>query len=107
MVIYNRAANIQFSRNIVTAESGATLAELIAESAERDLSGLEHFAGIPSSVGGAIWQNLHFLSPDRQRTVFIEEVLNSAKVMMTDNSVQEVGVDFRIINIPFNNFVLI
>ena len=94
LVIYNRAATIQFSDNTVIAESGATIAELIAQAAERDLSGLEHFAGIPSSVGGAIWQNLHFLSPDRERTVFIEEILDSAKVMMTDNSVQEVGVEF-------------
>src|SRR5690606_33498656 len=44
--------------------------------------------------GGAIWQNLHFLSPDRSRTVFIEEVLQSAKVMLKDNSIKEVGVDF-------------
>ncbi len=79
---------------LLTAESGATIADLIKYTAERQLSGLEHFAGIPSSVGGALWQNLHFLSPDRSRTVFIEEVLDSAKVLMPDNSTRVVGTDF-------------
>jgi UDP-N-acetylmuramate dehydrogenase len=43
---------------------------------DRGLSGLEHYVGIPSTVGGAVWQNLHFLAPapDRERTMFIEEV---------------------------------
>lgn len=94
LVIYNRAANLWFTNHKITAESGATMAELIKASAERGLSGLEHFAGIPSSVGGAIWQNLHFLSPDRSRTVFIEEVLDSAKVMLADNAIKEAGVNF-------------
>ena len=94
LVVYNRAANISIAKNTITAESGATIAELIQFTTEKGLSGLEHFAGIPSSVGGALWQNLHFLSPDRSRTMFIEEVLQSATVMMMDGSVRQVGVDF-------------
>lgn len=100
LVIYNQAMSITKGptllegQTLVTAESGATMAELIDFTAELGLSGLEHFAGIPSSVGGALWQNLHFLSPDRSRTIFIEEVLDSAKILMPDDSIQEVGVDF-------------
>jgi UDP-N-acetylmuramate dehydrogenase len=47
------------------------------------LSGLEHYAGIPSTVGGALWQNLHFLSPppERSRTMFLEEVVHSAEIL--------------------------
>jgi UDP-N-acetylmuramate dehydrogenase len=57
--------------------------DLIAESVRRGLSGLEHYVGIPSTVGGAVWQNLHFLSPapDRSRTMFIEEVFESAELL--------------------------
>src|SRR5207245_1472260 len=41
-------------------ESGAVMKDLIQEAVGRGWSGLEHYVGIPSTVGGAIWQNLHF-----------------------------------------------
>ncbi len=87
LVIKNEAGNFIFKDNILTVESGVTIEKLILESAERNLSGLEHFAGIPSTVGGALWQNLHFLSPDRSRTVFIEEIFVSAKVLTENNEI--------------------
>ncbi|MEI8224147.1 MAG: UDP-N-acetylmuramate dehydrogenase [bacterium] len=61
--------------------SGATIQSLIDVSKKYELSGLEHFAGIPSTVGGALWQNLHFLNPDRSGTFFIEEVVHHAAVL--------------------------
>lgn len=61
--------------------SGATIQSLIDLSKKYELSGLEHFAGIPSTVGGALWQNLHFLNPDRTGTFFIEEVVHHATVL--------------------------
>jgi UDP-N-acetylmuramate dehydrogenase len=72
---------------LLTAESGITIAELIEITAEKGLSGLEHFAGIPSTVGGALWQNLHFLNPDRSRTFFISEIVESALVLPEDAEV--------------------
>lgn len=81
LVIHNQAKHVHVDGNRVTAGSGATIADLIALTASRGLSGLEHFAGIPSSVGGAIWQNLHFLAPDRVETVFIERVVASAEIL--------------------------
>jgi UDP-N-acetylmuramate dehydrogenase len=56
-------------------------------SVERRLSGLEHFVGIPSTLGGALWQNLHFLSPApaRERTMFLEEVVDSVELLGTHN----------------------
>ena len=94
VVILNKAARIEFHDNTVTAESGATIAQLIKEAAARGLSGLEHFAGIPSSVGGALWQNLHFLSPDRSRTVFIEEVVSTAQLLDEHDHIQVVEKSF-------------
>ncbi|MEM1057443.1 MAG: UDP-N-acetylmuramate dehydrogenase [Bacteroidota bacterium] len=97
VVIRNRAAHVETDRNSgrVWAESGTVVwRRLIEETVEAGLSGLEHYAGIPSSVGGALWQNLHFLSPDRSRTMFVEEVVESAELLMEDGSRQTVGQDW-------------
>lgn len=67
--------------------------DLIPATVERGLGGLHHFVGIPGTVGGAVWQNLHFLSPDRSRTVFLAEVLESAEVLV-DGVRRTVGRDY-------------
>lgn len=67
----------------VRAESGVVVAELIPQCVAAGWSGLEHYVGIPSTVGGAVWQNLHFLAPapERARTMFIEEVVESVELL--------------------------
>jgi UDP-N-acetylmuramate dehydrogenase len=69
---------------------------LIQATVAEGLGGLHHFVGIPSSVGGAIWQNLHFLSPApaRERTVFIEEFVESAEILSEEGKLEEVGRDY-------------
>jgi len=81
LVIHNQTRDVSLSGTHVTAGSGATIADLIELTASQGLSGLEHFAGIPSSVGGAIWQNLHFLAPNRVETLFIEHIVTSAEIL--------------------------
>ena len=84
LVIRNVARHFRFSDDgQLWVESGATIADLIKESVHRGWSGLEHYVGIPSTVGGAVWQNLHFLSPapERARTMFIEEVFESCELL--------------------------
>ena len=73
--------NVTSDPILLTAESGITIKELIDFSLEKGLSGLEHFAGIPSSLGGALWQNLHFLNPDRTQTVYIGDLVKSAEIL--------------------------
>lgn len=70
--------------------------DLIDACVARGLGGLHHFVGIPSTVGGALWQNLHFLSPapERERTVFIEEVLESADLLTEEGERRTVGVEY-------------
>jgi len=77
-------------------ESGAVIKDLIQESVTRGWSGLEHYVGIPSTVGGAIWQNLHFLSPApaRERTMFIAEVFESCDILSEENERRTVGPDY-------------
>lgn len=87
LVIRNAAGHVRFSDDgRLWAESGAVVAELIPQAIERGWSGLEHYAGIPSTVGGAVWQNLHFLSPapERARTMFIAEVVESCDLLTED-----------------------
>jgi UDP-N-acetylmuramate dehydrogenase len=84
LVIRNTAAHLQFpAPNTIRAESGAVMADVIRAAVTSGLSGLEHYVGIPSTVGGAVWQNLHFLAPapGRERTMFIEEVTASVELL--------------------------
>ncbi|HHP7236875.1 UDP-N-acetylmuramate dehydrogenase, partial [Longibacter sp.] len=99
LVIRNAAVHTSIDRDAgrVWAESGAVMyPDVINEAVEAGLSGLEHYVGIPSTVGGALWQNLHFLSPApaRERTMFIEEVLHEADVLTEEDERRTVGVDF-------------
>lgn len=94
LVIRNKANKVEFIEdNKVVAESGAVIGQLIPMVIERGLSGLEHYVGIPSTVGGAVWQNLHFLSPApaRERTMFIEEVVESCELLRSDGSISTVS----------------
>jgi UDP-N-acetylmuramate dehydrogenase len=87
IVIRNTAHHERWSDNgKLWVESGAVIRDLIVDAAHRGWSGLEHFVGIPSTVGGAIWQNLHFLSPapERERTVFIAEVFESCEILSAE-----------------------
>ena len=79
------------------AASGAIVYPDVIEAAvDAGLSGLEHYVGIPSTVGGALWQNLHFLSPppERERTMFIEEVVHEAELLTEEGTRRTVGVDY-------------
>lgn len=69
---------------------------LIVESVAHGLEGLQHYVGIPSTVGGALWQNLHFLSPppERERTCFIEEVLESAEILTEEGERSTVNREY-------------
>ncbi|PIQ60072.1 MAG: UDP-N-acetylenolpyruvoylglucosamine reductase [Bacteroidetes bacterium CG12_big_fil_rev_8_21_14_0_65_60_17] len=64
--------------------------DIIRETTRAGWSGLEHFAGIPSTIGGALWQNLHFLSPapKRERTVFLDEIVVQAELLGGDGTVR-------------------
>lgn len=98
LVIHNAVDGVEF-RGVDTVIAGAgvdTFPTLIDATVGRGLGGLHHFVGIPSTVGGALWQNLHFLSPapERERTVFIEEVLESAEILTEEGDRKTVDVDY-------------
>jgi UDP-N-acetylmuramate dehydrogenase len=97
LVIRNTSSHLNFfDDGRLWVESGAVMAKLIPQAVERGLSGLEHYVGIPSTVGGAVWQNLHFLSPApaRERTMFIAEVFESADLLSHDGKRITVDRDY-------------
>ena len=107
LVIRNCARAFDFDGTRLRAESGAIVRDLIFAAIRRGLSGLEHYVGIPSTVGGAVWQNLHFLSPApaRERTMFIEEVFESCELLTeegdrrtVDRSYMRFGYDTSILH---------
>ncbi|MCY4400535.1 MAG: UDP-N-acetylmuramate dehydrogenase [Gemmatimonadetes bacterium] len=73
-----------------------TFPDLINATVARGLGGIHHFVGIPSTVGGAVWQNLHFLSPApaRERTVFWDEVMEGATILTPAGEVRQVTTDY-------------
>ena len=97
LVIRNRASHFSFSdTGLLRVESGAVVGELIPEAVERGWSGLEHYVGIPSTVGGAVWQNLHFLEPEpeRKKTMFIADVFHSCELLTQEGERKTVGSDY-------------
>ncbi len=97
LVIRNHASHFTFDDNgLLKVESGAVMADLIPEAVERGWSGLEHYVGIPSTVGGAVWQNLHFLEPepDRKRTMFIADVFSSCDILSEEGERKTVGPEY-------------
>jgi len=97
LVIRNvAAAHAWTADGLLRAESGAVVQDLVLESARLGWSGLEHYIGIPSTVGGAIWQNLHFLSPapERERTMFIAEVFESCEILSEQGVRGTVSADY-------------
>lgn len=99
LVIRNRASGVEFfpAERRVRAESGTVVwPDLIEAAIAHGLSGLEHYVGIPSTVGGALWQNLHFLSPApaRERTMFIAEVTREAEILTAEGERRTVDAGY-------------
>ncbi|MBI2795504.1 MAG: UDP-N-acetylmuramate dehydrogenase [Gemmatimonadetes bacterium] len=100
LVIRNESRQVTFHNDgRVDAESGVVMGELIHAAVARGWSGIEHYIGIPSTVGGAVWQNLHFLSPApaRERTMFIAEVTETVDLLGADGrrrTVDRAGMQF-------------
>ncbi|HEY0671082.1 MAG TPA: UDP-N-acetylmuramate dehydrogenase [Longimicrobiales bacterium] len=109
LVVHSEVGGIDFLDDTrVRAGSGVLVFhDLINATVKRGLGGLHHYVGIPSTVGGAIWQNLHFLSPppERERTCFIAEVLESCTILTQEGEVRDVdngyfnfGYDYSILH---------
>jgi UDP-N-acetylmuramate dehydrogenase len=97
LVVRNTSGRFGFSEDgKLEVESGVIVSDLIPKAVELGWSGLEHYVGIPSTVGGAVWQNLHFLEPEpeRKRTMFIADVFESAEILSQEGTRKIVDQDY-------------
>jgi UDP-N-acetylmuramate dehydrogenase len=100
VVIRNTANAFSFAEDgKLWVESGAVIGDIIPQAVERGWSGLEHYVGIPSTVGGAVWQNLHFLEPEpeRKKTMFIADVFYTADLLTEGGkriTIDKAGMEF-------------
>jgi UDP-N-acetylmuramate dehydrogenase len=96
LVVRNRANALRLAPDgQLWSETGGIVSELIAHTVAQGFSGLEHYVGIPSTVGGALWQNLHFLAPApaRDRTMFIADIFRSCEVLGPDGTRRTIDRD--------------
>jgi UDP-N-acetylmuramate dehydrogenase len=80
IVLLNRAKKVRFDPENATiwAESGANFGVLARQAATKGLSGLEWAAGIPGTVGGAVFGNAGAHDGDMAHNLIEAEVLNRA-----------------------------
>ncbi len=79
---------IDHDKCLVKFSSGFSLMKLVTFAQENALSGIEYLAGIPGSLGGAIYGNAGAYGR------CIADLLVEAEVIQPDGQVQKVGVDF-------------
>ncbi|MFH0776049.1 MAG: UDP-N-acetylmuramate dehydrogenase [Patescibacteria group bacterium] len=72
LVIRNEIGGIEFANNFVHVGSGENLANLIAQTAQKNLAGLENLAGVPGSVGGAVVGNSNEIGEKIARVTILE-----------------------------------
>ena len=82
LVIHNRAQQVRFEGNRLTADSGLPMAKAATICRAEGLSGLEFGLAIPGTVGGAVWANAGAHESD------IRAVLAEASVMGGDGTEQ-------------------
>lgn len=78
VVLLNRAKKVHFDQesNTVWAESGVNFGALARQAATKSLSGLEWAAGIPGTVGGAVFGNAGAHDSDMAHNLIEAEVLD-------------------------------
>ncbi len=79
LVILNKSVDVDITGNTVVADSGVLLARLINDTVDKSLAGLEPFAGIPGTVGGAVYGNAG------TKDYWMDQILNWVLFLNTDH----------------------
>jgi UDP-N-acetylmuramate dehydrogenase len=88
----------------IDAQAGAALGRIVGLAAENELTGLEFCAGIPGSVGGAVWMNAGAFGGE------IKDALVSVTVMDGEGKKktlrrEEIAFAYRKSNLPANTII--
>lgn len=81
LVIHPHVNNISHENDLVTAGAGVKLPDLIDYCLNNNLIGLEEFSGIPGTVGGAVFINLHYFE------FLISQFLVSASIVEKESGI--------------------
>ncbi len=87
LVIHPKLNNLEISdldddNALVTAGAGITMPDLIQFCLENNMSGLEEFSGIPGTVGGSVYINLHYFQFLLSQFLYEAVVIEKATGMM-------------------------
>ena len=90
---------------LISAQAGAALNKVVSRSAVEELTGLEFCAGIPGSVGGAIWMNAGAYGKEMKDVIKEVYVLDAASDRRT-MSREEISFSYRKANFPDDTMIM-
>ena len=95
LVIRPNMTSIVFDGDLVTAGAGVSMPLLIDACLAQGLSGLEEFSGIPGSVGGSVYINIHYFQFLLSHFLVAARVINAktAEIMRVDSAWFNFGYD--------------
>lgn len=82
-------SKIVINSNLVTAGAGVNLSRLIKCCAKANKGGIEFLAGIPATLGGAIWMNAAAISAGEGHC--IAEIIEEIEVLTADERVKKIS----------------
>ena len=91
--------------DFISAQAGAALAKVVSRSVSDELTGLEFCAGIPGSVGGAVWMNAGAYGKEMKdviKTVFLLDAAGEKKIMNRE----EISFGYRKAEFPPDTIIL-
>jgi UDP-N-acetylmuramate dehydrogenase len=88
LVIKNLANQISVKENSITADAGATLAQIIQHSLKNNLAGLQRLTGLPGTIGGAVRGNAG------ANGVEIKDFVKSAEIFTPGKGVHTVKKEY-------------
>ena len=83
--IYKAMNQVKIEGNVITAQAGASLAQIAKEALEHALTGFEFAAGIPGTLGGAVRMNAGAYGGE------IKDILMKATVLTKEGEVVELS----------------
>ena len=84
------------THDLVEAQAGVRLPELISWCLEQNLIGLEEFSGIPGTVGGSVFINVHYFEFLLSQFLVSAQVIHkgSAELLVVDNQWFNFGYNY-------------
>lgn len=104
--VFKLMSNISIDGDRITAQAGASLAQVANSALAESLTGFEFAAGIPGTLGGAVVMNAGAYGGE------MKDVLESVKVLTEDGEVQELNAEelklgYRTSIIPEKHYIVL